>query len=68
MDLILDSYDVNIPFGFKNHEIIGDIDDVGILTGTTGILLCLLSLIHGNQTPWDAAFSLYSVDTRIRLK
>lgn len=64
MDLILDSYDVNIPFGFKNHEIIGDIDDAGILTGTTGILLCLLSLLYGNQTPWDAAFSLYSVDTR----
>jgi len=58
-------YNKEYPFGFKNIE--GSEKDkeyydyVGLIDGTTGILLTLLAIQNGKKTPWDSAFLLSKV-------
>jgi len=59
---ILDSYNAKYPFGFKDRELekgqIVDKDEIGILTGTSGVLLTILSCYKPVKTKWDSLFLL----------
>lgn len=62
IDKILDMYNPNTPFGFFDIEANYEKDiihnNIGIIDGTTGVILTLLALKYGNKTPWDYAFML----------
>lgn len=59
---ILESYNVQNPFGFKDKELekgkIVDKDEIGLLTGTSGVLLTILSCYRPIKTKWDSIFLL----------
>lgn len=65
MDLlghILNLYSDQYPFGFKNKELekgqIVNKDEIGLLTGTSGVILTILSCYRPIKTQWDSIFLL----------
>ncbi|WP_284680141.1 lanthionine synthetase C family protein [Aceticella autotrophica] len=68
MDLfrkIMTFYDENAPFGFYNIENSNgkqkSYNSIGLIDGTVGVLLTLLSIQKGKRTPWDHAFLLHDI-------
>ncbi len=61
---IIERYDENLPFGFKSSPPTDDenenieIDNPGLLTGTSGILLSLLFYKLNKAKPWMSIFNL----------
>lgn len=51
-------YDETNPVGFKNIEHSQSTDQIGLLSGVSGILLVLLAFEDIHRTRWDAAFQL----------
>ena len=62
IDIILNMYNPDTPFGFfdleNNYGEIKTHNNLGIIDGTTGVILTLLALKYGNKIPWDYAFML----------
>ena len=59
---LLNVYDENHPLGFKDREVekgkLVDKDEIGLLNGTSGVLLTLLSCYKPVKTQWDSIFLL----------
>jgi len=59
---ILDLYSDQYPFGFKDQELkkgqIVNINDIGLLNGTSGVVLTILSCYRPIKTQWDSIFLL----------
>lgn len=68
-DKVLSFYNEKNRFNFidveKKEDKISYYNSVGIIEGTVGILLTLLSIKNGRKTPWDVAFSLNDYENRI---
>ena len=62
LDHLLESYSDQYPFGFKDTEIeeghIVNKDEIGLLTGTSGVILTILSCYQPVKTQWDSIFLL----------
>ncbi|MCU4819397.1 lanthionine synthetase C family protein [Bacillus thuringiensis] len=62
LQMILNTYDANSPFGFYNYQLGKDKMElsvnIGLIEGVSGILLVLLALIKPIKTDWDTAFLL----------
>jgi lantibiotic modifying enzyme len=62
LDHILELYSDQYPFGFQDTEIekgqIVDKDEIGLLTGTSGVILTILSCYKPVKTQWDSIFLL----------
>lgn len=57
-DKIWEFYDIKNPFGFKDIEYHSHTNQIGLLSGTSGILLTLLAIYGNKNTNWDYAFML----------
>lgn len=59
---IVDLYNEDAPFGFRDKEIkkgkIVSEDEIGLLTGVSGVLLTILSCYKPVVTQWDSIFLL----------
>jgi lantibiotic modifying enzyme len=59
---ILDLYSDEYPFGFKDMELekgqIVNKDEIGLLTGASGVILTILSCYKPVKTQWDSIFLL----------
>lgn len=59
---ILDLYSDQYPFGFINKEVekgqITNKNEIGLLIGTTGVILTILSCYRPIKTQWDSIFLL----------
>ncbi|MDC7784001.1 lanthionine synthetase C family protein, partial [Priestia megaterium] len=53
--LLINSYSRNLPFGFVDVAE-GSLHKPGLLEGSAGICLSILSLIHDNKLEWDKMF------------
>ena len=53
-------YNEDAPFGFKDKEIkkgrIVSEDEIGLLTGASGVILTILSCYKPVATKWDSIF------------
>ena len=62
LDHLLESYSYQYPFGFKDAEIeeghVVNKDEIGLLTGTSGVILTILSCYQPVKTQWDSIFLL----------
>lgn len=55
-------YNQTYPVGFRNIEHLQSTDQIGLLSGVSGILLVLLAFEDIHKTRWDAAFQLDAFD------
>lgn len=62
LDQILELYSDENPFGFIDKELekgkVVDKNEIGLLTGTSGVLLTILSCYRPVKTGWDSIFLL----------
>lgn len=60
IDYVMDAYDPQAPFGFKdlqsNEQTSNELNKVGLLEGVSGVLLTLLSLSAVEEPWWDGVF------------
>ncbi|MBS4192865.1 lanthionine synthetase C family protein [Bacillus sp. FJAT-49705] len=55
---ILNQYNEELPFGFLDYDHRGGAQNPGLLLGTAGILLVLISLLKNETAEWDSIFLL----------
>lgn len=62
LEHMLDLYSDQYPFGFIDREIekgqLVDKNEIGLLTGTSGVILTILSCYRPIKTKWDSIFLL----------